>query len=163
MSSREQLCALTRLPLFTSHNLCVPGWSRAAAALTLTVAEKEQYRCNFCTWMTHTSSINKMTVIVINVLSVLTSSGCRSRSICGTSRVFFTLFFCCCALRTVNEWSDKQKLRWKEDLRTHLIRLTSNAPPDAVSKCELTRFAFSIFEMQRKARDQQFGCLKTSF
>lgn len=32
---------------------------------------------------------------------------------------------------------------------THLIRLTSNAPPDVVSKCELTSFAFSISEIHR--------------
>lgn len=53
------------------------------------------------------------------------------------------------AVSAVNKWSDKQKLRWKEDLKTHLIWLTSNAPPDVVSKWELTSFACSISEMHR--------------
>lgn len=35
---------------------------------------------------------------------------------------------------------------------THLIRLTSNAPPDVVSKCELTSFASSISDIHKKKK-----------
>lgn len=46
---------------------------------------------------------------------------------------------------------------------THLIRLTSNAPPDVVSKCELTSFAFSISEIHKKKKYQASSFFIGSF
>lgn len=68
------------------------------------------------------------------VLALLTYGGFElPRRVCGPSWDVSGFCSSVAPSERQRERSGKQKLRWKEDLRTHLIRLTSNAPPDAVS------------------------------
>lgn len=129
---------------FIAHTICT-FQDGAALLLSLWLFQwNENVRAS--SLMTHKNSNNNN--IVINAVNVLTFSGCCCKVPLATT-VYFMPLVISVAASTVNKWSDKQKLRWKEDLKTHLIWLTSNAPPDVVSKCELTSFACSISEMHR--------------